>query len=146
LLWSADGDNWTNVTSTSPLSTELKGVTYGLVGSSGATVGTFVAVSADGKVITSTDGSTWTAPVTVSSTLNAVTASANAVVPLLTTVTNAFVAVDNAGSIFRSIDGGVTWGSPVHTGSGSDSLHAIIRGGLFDYSAVGSAGLNLYAD
>ncbi len=151
LLWSADGDSWTNVTSTSPLSTALKGVTYGLVGS----VGTFVAVSADGKVITSTDGIIWTlrtpAAITASA-LNAVTASANAVVPLLTSATNAFVAVDNAGNIFRSVDGGVTWSAdtnpatPVHTGAASDSLHAVIRGGLYDYSAVGAAGLNLYAD
>lgn len=139
LLYSANGDTWTNVTLASIISTELKGVTYGLVGS----VGTFVAVSADGKVITSTSGSNWTAPVSVSSTLNAVTASANAVVPLLTTITTAFVAVDNAGNIFRSTDGGVTW-PQVNTGSGP--LYAITHGGLYDYSAVGSAGLNLYAD
>lgn len=139
LLYSVDGDAWTNVTSASIISTDLKGVTYGLVGS----VGTFVAVSADGKVITSTNGRDWTAPVSVSSTLNAVTASANAVVPLLTTITTAFVAVDNAGNIFRSTDGGVTW-PQVNTGSGP--LYAITRGGLYDYFAVGSAGLNLYAD
>ena len=141
LLYSTDGDNWTNVASAS-FTSELKGVTYGLVGS----VGTFVAVTADGKVITSLDGATWTltTPVTVSSTLNAVMASANAVVPLLTTVTTAFVAVDNAGNIFQSTDGGVTW-PQVNTGSGSP-LYAITRGGLFDYSAVGAAGSNLYAD
>jgi photosystem II stability/assembly factor-like uncharacterized protein len=144
--YSTDGVTWATDASV-PITSEIKGVTYGLV----ASVGTFVAVTADGKVITSPDGKTWTlttASAISTSALNAVTASANVITPapLLTTATNTnvFVTVDNAGNIFRSVNGGVTWSS-VNTGSGSP-LYAIIRGGLYDYATVGSAGLNLYAD
>ncbi len=141
--YSADGLNWTAAASPST-SSDIKGVTYGLING----VGTFVAVTANGYVITSTDGSSWTAPDAVSplTTLNAIAASANAATPLsttVTTVTNAFVAVDNAGNIFRSTDGGLTW---PQVGTSATPLYAVTRGGLYDYSAVGAAGTNLYAD
>lgn len=139
--YSTDGVIWTAATSVSTAS-EIKGVTYGMVGG----VGTFVAVTADGNVITSKDGSTWTTPVLVSSALNAVTVSLNAAVPLsstVTTVTNALVTADNTGNLFRSTDGGATW---TQVYSGATPLYAVTHGGLFDYSAVGTSGLSLYAD
>jgi len=139
VLYSANGLSWSAATSVSTPSSDINGVTYGLING----VGTFVAVTADGNVITSTDGSTWTTVASGLSALNAVTASLNAAVPLSTTVTNAFVAVDNTGNIFRSTDGGVSW-SPV--GTSTNPLYAVTRGGLYDYSAVGAAGTNLYAD
>jgi hypothetical protein len=159
VLYSLDGVNWLAATSLpSPISTsEVKGVTYGVVGGNG----TFVIVTADGySTMTSDGGGTWTPPVQVStSALNAVAASVNPAVPLSTTVTavpyintvtNAFVAVDNAGKIWRydSLNGaGVTWlWEPLPMYTGSTPLYAVTHGGLYDYATVGASGVNLYAD
>jgi len=143
VFWSPDGTTWTPASSTSVTTASgIKGVTYGLVGG----FGTFVAVTADGKVLTSPDGDVWTTVFSGLPALNAVTASLNLAVLLSTTVTtatNAFVAVDNTGNIYQSTDGGVSW-PKVYTGS--TPLYAVTRGGLYDYSAVGASGVNLYAD
>lgn len=120
---------------------DLKGVTYGGLDASGHSV--FVAVGASGTVLTSPDGVAWTPQTSgTTATLNAVAYSAG----------HRFIAVAENGSIYYSEyyssgttgNGAATWAaatSPVAT-----PLYAIATGVLFDFSAVGSGGVNLYAD
>lgn len=132
VLRSPDGINWTSATSGT---NNLMGVTYGLE------AGVFVAVGVSGTVLTSPDGITWTPKLTATTTipgttqLNSVTYSAG----------RRFVAVANDGSIYYSeyASAGAAWTQAVLP---SGTLNAVTTGGLYDYSAVGAAGLNLYAD
>ncbi len=135
VIYSADGVNWTAATSVTP--NDLKSVSYGLA------AGVFVAVGANGTVLTSPNGITWTAQPAASTTIPATT--------LLNSVTfsvgRRFVAVANDGKIFYSEYGsaGTIW-TQVTPQPTLSPLYAITTGGLFDYSAVGSAGQNLYSD
>jgi photosystem II stability/assembly factor-like uncharacterized protein len=97
----------------------------------------FVAVGASGTVLTSPDGITWTQQTSIpSATLNAVTYSSG----------RRFVAVAADGSVYYSeyTNAGVTWTQAV--AATGIALNAVTPGGLYDYSAVGISGLNLYAD
>jgi len=130
MLYSADGVTWTSVTPVTGV--DLKTITFGYNSSA---VGTFVAAGVGGTMLTSTDASTWTALTSISSvstsTLNAVTYGRQ------------FVAVNAAGGIFLSSDA-ATWTQV--TSPTTSPIYAVAPGGLYDYSAVGASGLNLYAD
>jgi hypothetical protein len=144
LLYSADGDAWTNVTSTAITTANLNGVTYGGLDANDKSV--FVAVGASGTVLTSENGVDWTpqsaTTIPSSSNLNAVTYSSG----------RRFVAVAANGNIYYSDyyssgtttgNGAVSW-TPVTAPVAS--LNAIAVGGLYDFVAVGAAGINAYAD
>ncbi len=137
LLYSLDyGLTWTVGTcgATCSGTPALNGVTYGATGSAS---GVFVAVGASGTVLTSPDGITWTQQTSIPpATLNAVTYSSG----------RRFVAVANDGSIYYNeyANAGVTWTQAV-TATGI-ALNAVTPGALYDYSAVGASGVNLYAD
>ena len=136
LLYSVDGDVWTNVTSASLTTSELKSVTYGGLDSTTG-YGVFVAVGQNGTVLTSPDGITWTARTSLTAaTLNAVTYFYG----------RRFVAVASDGSIYYSEYGnaGSTWAAAV--APAGTVLNAVSTGGLYDFSAVGAGGANLYAD
>jgi photosystem II stability/assembly factor-like uncharacterized protein len=146
LLYSTDGVTWYKATS--PLPTiDLKGVTYGGADTNG--YGVFVAVGKSGTVLTSEDGINWTQQTSTTipnaSNLNSVTY----------TTYRRFMAVGDDGNIYYSEyylngsntvgNGGTVWTQvtpPVTT----SAIKAITTGGLYDYSAVGAGGLNLYAD
>lgn len=134
ILHSSDGITWA-VVAASGTASNLMGVTYGLE------AGRFVAVGVGGTVLTSPDGTTWTlqTPIAAATTLNAVTYLSG----------RRFVAADNNGSIFYSEYSslGATW-APVTVTLPyvAAPLYAVTTGGLFDYSVVGAAGLNLYSD
>jgi len=146
LLYSTDGVTWYRTAS--PLPTiDLKAVTYGGLDANG--YGVFVAVGNGGTVLTSEDGITWTQQTSTNilsaSNLNSVTYTAY----------RRFMAVGADGNIYYSEyysnpstltgNGGTVWvqvSPPVTT----RSINAITTGGLYDYSAVGTGGLNLYAD
>jgi photosystem II stability/assembly factor-like uncharacterized protein len=147
LLYSTDGVTWSRAAN-SPLPTiDLKGVTYGGLDSFG--YGVFVAVGKSGTVLTSEDGVTWTqqTSTTIPNTSN------------LTSVTyttyRRFMAVGEDGNIYYSEyysnptaltgNGGTIW-TQVTPPVATSSINAITTGALYDYSAVGAGGLNLYAD
>lgn len=133
VIYSVDGVTWSAATSVT--SNDLKSVSYGLA------AGVFVAVGANGTVLTSPNGITWTAQpsttIPATALLNSVTFS----------VGRRFVAVANDGNIFYSEYGsaGTIW-TQVTPQPTLSPLYAITTGALFDYAAVGSAGLNLYSD
>jgi photosystem II stability/assembly factor-like uncharacterized protein len=126
---------------------DLKSVTYGGLDANG--YGVFVAVGANGTVLTSEDGITWTlqasTTIPATSNLNSVTYSA----------LRRFVAVADDGNIYYSNyydatgslvgNGAVKW-NPATTTSTLPPIYAIATGGLYDYVAVGMSGLNVYAD
>jgi hypothetical protein len=129
VLHSEDGIAW--APATSGVGVNLTGVTYGN--------GVFIAVGASGTVLTSPDGVTWTQQTSIpSANLNAVTYSSG----------RRFIAVANEGSIFYSEYGaaGVSWTQATVSPPTASPLYAVTPGGLYDYSAVGTSGLNLYAD
>jgi photosystem II stability/assembly factor-like uncharacterized protein len=131
----AYGTTWATAAASSSLpANDLKGVAYApVVGSNGT--GTFVAVGANGTVVTSMDGgATWGIP--TSSSPIPPTVQINAVA-----YGSQFVAVANDGSIYNSTDG-ANWtqaASPT-----TSPLYAVVHG-LYDYSAVGAAGLNMHS-
>ncbi len=132
VLYSVDGVAWTAAT---PVTlNDLKSVTYG------AAAGVFLAVGANGTVLTSSDGVNWatkTTSIPSTTVLNSVTFS----------VGRRFVAVGNDGNIFYSeyTSAGSTW-TQITPSVTISPIYAVATGGLFDYSAVGAAGLNLYSD
>jgi photosystem II stability/assembly factor-like uncharacterized protein len=146
LLTSADGsaNTWTSVNSNTVLA--LKGITLGTNATTGALV--YVAVGASGALVTSPDAVTWTAQTAIGrNTLSAVTSVTNSLAPIavtnnvVQTCGTQFVAVGDSGTIFTSTDG-TTWvGQPSTT---SSNLKAIVHG-LYGYSVVGAAGVNLLA-
>lgn len=145
LLYSLDGTTW--IQASSPVTADLKGVTYGGLDAFG--FGVFVAVGNNGTVLTSEDGMTWTnqtsTTIPYASNLNSVTYTA----------LRRFMAVGADGNIYYSEyysnptslqgNGGVIW-SQVLPQVTNSSINAITTGVLYDYSAVGAGGLNLYAD
>lgn len=137
VLYSYDGANWSAAASVT--TNDLKGIRYGGLDASG--YGIFVAVGAGGTVLTSRDGVTWTnqtlTGIPTTSALNSITYAAG----------RRFLAVGADGNIYYSEygNGAATWTAvtpPVTT----NPLNAITTGGLYDYSAVGAAGVNLYSD
>ncbi|OIR03186.1 hypothetical protein GALL_147060 [mine drainage metagenome] len=147
LLYSTDGVTW-YLAANSPLPTiDLKGVTYGGLDANG--YGVFVAVGNSGTVLTSEDGITWTQQTSTTipntSNLNSVTYTAY----------RRFMAVGSDGNIYYSEyysnptgptgNGGTVW-TQVTPPVATSSINAITTGALYDYSAVGAGGLNLYAD
>ena len=133
LITSPDGAYWSSPSSIS--ASDLKGIAYApLIGTNGA--GTFVAVGASGTIITSTDGGT---------TWAALTSSPFASTTIINSVTygRQFVAVANDGSIFTSIDG-LSWAATASTPANTAPLYAVTHG-IYDYSAVGAAGLNTHS-
>jgi photosystem II stability/assembly factor-like uncharacterized protein len=146
LLYSTDGVTWYRASS--PLPTiDLKGVTYGGLDVNG--YGVFVAVGNNGTVLTSEDGVTWTQQ---TSTNILPTSNLNSVAY---TAYRRFMAVGSDGNIYYSEyysngsttvgNGGAVW-TQVTPPVATSSINAITTGGLYDYSAVGAGGLNLYAD
>lgn len=141
--YSIDGIDWTTAT-TSNTGVDLRSVTYGLL------AGKFVAVGASGTVITSTNGITWTpqtdgTPISTLSTatLNSVTYSTGG--PY--TVGGRFIAVNNSGDIFYSeYTSPFLWTKATVTPVTTSAIYSVTPGVLYDYSAVGAAGLNLYGD
>jgi photosystem II stability/assembly factor-like uncharacterized protein len=148
LLYSLDyGATWLAGTCASCSGTpDLKSVTYGGVDSSGYSL--FAAVGTGGTVLTSEDGMNWTnqtsTGIPATSDLNAITFSPY----------RRFMAVAADGNIYYSEyyrsdgltgNGATTW-APVTPQVTFSSLYAITVGGLYDYSAVGATGINLYAD
>lgn len=132
LFYSNDGAGsvWTHANFTSPVN--LRGVAYGL--------GLFVAAGDGGTIYTSLDGINWTpqnSGITPSINLNAVSCATG----------RYCFAVGDASTIIYSADG-VKWILATVTpySSTPPPLYAITTGGLFDYSAVGGGGWNLYAD
>lgn len=138
----AYGTTWaTAIPAASSLPTnDLKGVAYGPgVGTSGPgtnTTGTFVAVSVSGTMVTSTDGGLTWGP----SSITGITGA-----PIFNAVSygSQFVAVADDGSIYNSIDG-VNWTQATSTPANASPVYAVVHG-LYDYSAVGKAGLNMHA-
>ena len=126
LVTSADAKTWKAVASNT--AQDLKGIAYGINGTTGAL--TVVAVGAAGALITSPDSATWTAqPAIGANTLAAVTYGRQ------------FVAVGAKGSIYTSTDG-TTWAAqPSATIS---DLNAV-SDATYSYSVVGAAGTNLLA-
>lgn len=149
LLYSTDGINWTNVTPSPAPGYDLNGVTYGGLDANGHPI--FVAVGTSGTVLTSEDGVSWTpqtsTTIPTTSNLTAIAYSPS----------RRFMAVAADGNIYYSEyyssgsttvgNGATTWAlvtqSPAPTTS---SLYAVTVGGLYDFSAVGAGGANLYAD
>ena len=141
LLTSSDAVTWTvNASVPSQISSaNLEGVTYGYVYSAvtGAWTPTFVAVGANGVVLTSTDnGTTWVLGTLPSAQLNAVAFGARAIA-----TDGQFVIVDNVANVFTSPDG-VTWTNQ-NLAAGSPLYNVI--SGQYDYSAVGAGGLNMHS-
>lgn len=104
LLYSPNATTWTPVASLPGY--DLKGVSYGdpklaygFSASGAVPPPIFVAVGANGTLVSSTDGKTWTSGTLPSATL------VNAV-----TYAHQFVAVDNVGNVFTSADG-TNWGA-----------------------------------
>jgi photosystem II stability/assembly factor-like uncharacterized protein len=146
LLYSTDGIAWNRTSS--PLPTiDLKGVTYGGLDANG--YGVFVAVGNNGTVLTSEDGIVW---IQQTSTNIPSTSNLNSVAY---TAYRRFMPVGADGNIYYSEyysnpstltgNGGAIW-TQVSPQVTTRSINAITTGGLYDYSAVGAGGLNLYAD
>ncbi|MBI3479684.1 MAG: fibronectin type III domain-containing protein [Nitrosomonadales bacterium] len=134
LLTSTDGMVWAAIPAMPAV--DMKGVAYGVpqlaFGYTAQTLpaATFVALGANGTLLTSPDGINWAARTSISATMiNAVTFGRQ------------FVAVDNVGGIFVSADG-VNW-SPASPSSTSP-LYAVTHG-LYDYVAVGASGMSMHA-
>lgn len=134
LLYSLDGVTW--LPGSSGTTNTLYAVTNGL---SNTTLGNvFVAVGDRGTVLYSEDGLAWALENQLSpASLNAVAFG------------RLFVAGDSAGDIYISADGANWRQTNQYTTS---SIYAMARGGpysslgIYDYSAVGARGLNLYAE
>jgi photosystem II stability/assembly factor-like uncharacterized protein len=92
-------------------------------------------------VWTSSDGKIW-APRTSISAVSTATINAVTYFP-----GRRFIAVAADGNIYYNeySNAGVDW-TPVTPKATTSSLNAVTTGGLYDYSAVGASGLNLYAD
>jgi photosystem II stability/assembly factor-like uncharacterized protein len=152
LITSTDGVNWQTEQIASPLP-DLKGVAFGIpqlayvyTPQNGYTTqnlpaATFVAVGANGTLLTSPDGLTWTVQNPIATTsLNAVTYG------------HQFVAVGDGSSIFTSIDG-LTWVPAQNYSSSQPNLYAIIPAlyvsgqyaNLYVYSAIGARGTSMLA-
>ena len=134
IVTSTDGAAWTAVASNT--TSDLRGVALGAfvttTGTGAATMSTttylFVAVGANGTLVTSADGLAWTVRAPISTnTLNAVAFSGQ------------FVVVGNAGSIHTSADG-ITW--QVRPSGTQNDLTALTRT-TAGYVAVGAAGTYL---
>lgn len=154
LLTSLDANTWTDLTST--ITTQsLSGVTYGNVITADATTGalltqtpTFVAIGSGGVVLTGTYNASgvllWSQQSITLNTLTAITfgtrTGGNATTQYTVAAEGQFVAVDSTGNVFTSTDG-VTWYNQ------NQSLGALnaIASGLYDYTAVGAAGLNVHS-
>lgn len=142
ILYSTNAITW--MAGNSGIASELKSVTYGGFDEASGH-GVFVAVGAGGTVLTSPDGVNWAPKTSISAvstaTLNAVTYSPG----------RRFVAVANNGNIYYSeyyaSAGNVaaTW-TQVAAPPVATPLYAVTTGGLYDFSAVGAAGVNVYAD
>jgi hypothetical protein len=141
LLTSTDGVTWTAGTGTPLTTNDLKGVSYGGAYASYPSacspaivcgVNTFVVVGAAGTLITSVDGgASWVLQTPITTTnLNAVTYG------------HQFIAVGDSGGIYTSTDG-MAW-APQAVAGATGNLYSVSHGS-FDYSAVGAAGLNLFA-
>jgi len=152
LINSTDGGiSWQTINSST--ASDLKGVAYGVpqlayvyTPQNGYTAlnlpaATFVAVGANGALVTSPDGVTWTPHNPLQTTsLNAVAYG------------HQFVAVGDGSSIFTSIDG-LTWVPAQNYKLALPNLYAVIPalyvgvpyGGEFVYSALGAIGTNLLA-
>ena len=127
IITSGDGGGWS--ASTSNVTADLRGVTYGVVAQAdGTTTNLFVAVGANGTVVTSPDAVVWTtlAPFT-NKNLRAVTYGGR------------FVAVGEGGAIFTSLNG-VTWEE--RSSGVTANLNSVARQ-LSGYTAVGDAGVNV---
>ena len=136
------GNTWIPAIAALPLPVnDLKGIAYGPgvspTGPGTNTTGTFVAVGANGTVVTSTDGGlSWGVPV-----------SSNPI-PSTTTINaiaygTQFVAVGNEGSIYISFDA-VNWIPGASDPPNTSAIYAVVRG-ISSYFAVGAAGLNMYS-
>lgn len=131
ILTSSNIVTWQAITPGS--SANLRTITYGTV--AGATVGTtapmFVALGDAGTLFTSSDAVTWTAQTSI---------AAN---PQINSVTfgHQFVAVANNGGIFTSTDG-ANWALSTTAPS---PLYAVYHG-PYDYTAVGTGGLNMHSN
>lgn len=146
LRYSTDGVTWQNAANSPVPTIDLKSVVFGGLDANG--YGVFVAVGNGGTVLTSEDGITWARQTSTNilpgSNLNSVTYTAY----------RRFMAVGADGNIYYSEyynpgtvtgNGGVVW-TQVSPQVTTRSINAITTGGLYDYSAVGTGGLNLYAD
>lgn len=146
LLYSADGINWTNVTPSPAPGYDLNGVTYGGLDANGHPI--FVAVGTSGTVLTSEDGVNWT--LQASTTIPA----ASNLTAIAYSPSRRFMAVAADGNIYYSeyySSGSTTVGNGATTWTQvssvpSSPLYAVTVGGLYDFSAVGASGTNLYAD
>jgi photosystem II stability/assembly factor-like uncharacterized protein len=126
LLRSVDGINWQAVASNT--GSDLRGAAYGINASNG--IGVYVAVGANGTLLTSPDSVTWTAQPAISvNSLSGVVYGTQ------------FIAVGASGTILTSTDG-TTWAAqPSGT---ANNLDAIVHA-TYSYSAVGASGVNLLA-
>lgn len=134
LLTSTDGSAW--LTGNSQTASTLNGVAYAASTTTDAGVtytgaSTFVVIGAGGTLVTSPDAVTWTLQATPipSPNLNALTYGRQ------------FVAVGDNGGIFTSTDG-INWNTQASVTPAS--LFAVTHN-VYDYSAVGAAGLNFFA-
>jgi hypothetical protein len=126
IITSADASIWQTVT---PLTASgLKTVTYGYA--AGTTTGMFVALGDMGTLLTSSDGTSWNTQTQIAST------------PLINAVTygRQFIAAGNTGGIYTSTDG-ISWTLAT---TALSPLYAITHG-PYDYTAVGSSGLNMHS-
>jgi hypothetical protein len=138
-----DGADWTTPVTLSPSTAQnFKSVTFGAA--YGSVAGVFVAVGAGGVVYTSSDGRNWTqqtaTTIPATTQLNAVTYSASYA------AAGRFIAVGEDGNVYYNeySNLGVNWtAAPQVT---TTPIRAVSTGALFDYMAVGTNGLNLYAD
>ncbi len=139
--YSTDGVTWTTKNPTSNTAADLKSVTYG------AAAGIFVAVGTGGTVISSTDGITWT-PQTAANSTSPISSVSTATLNSVTyTAGRRFIAVNDAGNVFYSeYLTPAVWTRATVTPATASPIYSVTPGGLLDYSAVGAAGLNLYAD
>lgn len=146
ILTSSDGNTWAVKTPTSPITSNLRQVTF----FSSIYGNVYVAVGDGGTVVTSKDGATWAAQ-TLSGTPNlvgitvetrAVDPSTASIDPLLGFISTAqFVAIDSAGKAYTSVNG-YTWSAAIPTGA--SSLNALVSSG-FGYVAAGNTGVTAYA-
>lgn len=146
ILISSDGNTWTTKPPTTPITSNLRQVTF-----FGSTYGSiYVAVGDAGTVVTSIDGgTTWVTQTALAGTQNLVSvasefqAVANAVADtsLGFISTAQFVAIDSSGNAYTSVNG-YTWLGPISTNT--SGLNAIVSSG-FGYVAAGNAGAAAYA-
>lgn len=121
------GTIWT--VGSSPIANDWYGVASGTALVSGVAANVFVAVGANGSIISSSDGNNWLSP----TVQVPVTANLNAITSYGTT----FLAVGSGGVVLSSSDA-ATW---VQQTSGiADNLNAVASNGAGGYVAVGDAG------